>query len=183
MRRDKSIFDKYLNMEIKDTNTIIDFKVKFVSKFQKIGVIIFGIGLILLCSGLLILVLRNINNEKKKNEPGVIVNANVKDFKGATSEDGVISLEPFKVIYKKDTGLSDINFIIYFNQDVDEYPVKIIFKLDGKEVVIADYFEGVSLGDSVNSTKQSEYDLTQASEYRIEKTTKEDLVNNYGFSF
>ena len=48
MRRDTRRYDKYLNMKNKEKKKL-DFIVRFDSKAEKVGVIILGVGLLLLC--------------------------------------------------------------------------------------------------------------------------------------
>lgn len=182
MKRDPSIYDKYLNMKPKEKKKL-DLTVKFDSKIQKVGVILFGIGLLFLIVGFCILFFKKFDDRVVPEENGVIENVNIKDFQSISSEDGLVTIGDTTVTYKKELGLSEMNFDISVKEDVDELPIKIIFYLDGEEVVIADLLGSLSANDSVSLFKQNERDLSMADSWKVEVTTKEDLATNYGFDF
>ena len=173
------IYDKYLNMKIKEKKKL-DFSFKFTSKNQVIGFSLFLLGLILLCTGFILLLSKNVTDQVVP-EDKVYKNVNIKDFSAITSSDGLVTIDSTRVIYKKDERISELNLVITCNSQATELPIKIIFDLDGEDVVIADYLVDLHVGEPVNLFKQNEYDLSKADSWRVEVTTKEDLETNYGF--
>ena len=182
MRRDTRIYDKYLNMKPKEKKKI-DFRVRFDSKAQKVGVIIFGVGLLLLCFGFIFMFSKKYDDKVVPEEGPVLKNVNVKDFNSISTADGLVTIDATTVIYKKSVGLSEMNLRLSVNDDIEELPIKIIFVLDGKEVVIVDYLQGITKDEPISLFKQNENDLSVADSWRVEVTTKEDLAENYGFEF
>ena len=182
MNRDTRIYDKYLNMKPKEKKKL-DLRVRFDSKAQKVGVILFGVGLLLLCFGFIFLFSKKYEDKVVPEDTNVLKNVNVKDFDSISTEDGLVTIDATTVIYKKDVGLSEMNLRLSVNQDLDELPIKIIFELDGKEIVIVDYLQGITMNEPVSLFKQNENDLSMADNWRVEVTTKEDLSQNYGFEF
>ena len=182
--RDNSIYDKYLNMKPKEKKKI-DFTVKFDSKIQKIGVILFGIGLIFVCLGFSFMFFRQYDDKvvPENNDPNVVMNANVKDFEAITSLDGKIAIDSTTVTYKKDLGLSEMNFNITVNEDMAELPIKITFEMGEEDVVIVDLLSDLHANETISLFKQNENDLSMAESWKVEATTREDLAQNYGFEF
>ena len=181
MAKDMRIYDKYLNMEVKQKKKI-DFSFKFKSKNQIIGFAVFLIGLILICSGFILMFSKKYIDKAVPND-NIIKNVNIKDFNSISTPDGVVSIDSTRIIYKKDEGLSEINLSITCNSEENELPIKITFDLDGKDIIIADYLVDIHVGEPITLYKQNENDLTVAKDWKVEITTKEDLVANYGFSF
>lgn len=179
--KDMNIYEKYLNMEIKEKKKF-DFSFKFTSRNQIIGIVLFGIGLIMLCSGFILMFSKKYE-DKVVPQDNVVRNVNIKDFDSISSPDGYITIEDTRVTYKKDEDLSEFNLTINSNCDEAELPIKIIFDIDGGEVVIVDYLVDLHKGDSINLFKQNDADLTIADDWRVEVTTKEDLALNYDFTF
>ena len=123
-------------------------------------------------------------DDKVVPEDGTVLkNVNVKDFNSISTEDGLVTIDATTIIYKKDVGLSEMNLRLSFDRDLDELPIKIIFDLKGKEIVIVDYLQGITKDEPVSLFKQNENDLSMADNWRVEVTTKEDLAENYGFEF
>lgn len=180
--KDMRIYDKYLNMKPKEKKKI-DFKVRFDSKGQKIGVILFAIGLVVLSLGFFLLFFKHFDDKVVPDDSNVVKNVNIKDFEGITTADGIVKLATTKVTFDKKNGVSEMTFVISSSEAIDELPFKVIFDLNGEQVVIADYLSGLEPGVSYEVYKQSNYDLTTASSWSFEKTTKEDLQNNYGMYF
>ena len=180
--KDKSIYDKYLNMKPKEKKKL-DLRVKFDSKLQKFGVIIFGLGLLLIVFGFCFLFIRKYDDKVVPETPGVIQNVNIKDFEGISSDDGLISIDSTTVTYKKDLGLSEMNFKITVKEDMEELPLKITFDMGDEEVVIVDLLADLHANDTVSLFKQNENDLSMAESWKVEITTREDLATNYGFEF
>ena len=182
MKRDTGIYEKYLNMKPKEKKKI-DFSVKFENKTQKIGVIMFGVGLILLCLGFIFMFAKKYDDHVEPQNEKVLKNVNVKDFESISTEDGLVNIGTTTVTYKKSDGVSELNIILTTSEDIDELPIKIIFDLNGEEVVFTDYLQDITAGNPISIYKQYEDDLTMADSWRVEVTTKEDLQENWGFTF
>ena len=177
--KDMRMYEKYLNMQPKKKkkkNFTLD------NKYQNIGILLFGVGLFLLGSGVIMLLSKNYVHRDVVPADNDVKSYSTKKFEAISTEDGSISIDGTEIIYKKDEGLSEFNLVININSDISEIPIKIIFDLNGKDVVIAEYLTALSDGESITLYKQSEYDLSLANNWRVEVTTKEDLETNYGIT-
>ena len=181
--RDKSIYDKYLNMKPKEKKKL-DLTVKFDSKIQKIGVIIFGIGLLFIIFGFCFMFFKKYDDKVVPEGTEIIENVNIRDFGAISTADGVVSIDATQIVYKKDLDVSEMNLNINVKEDMAELPIKITFNLENQDpVVITDYLVDVHAGDPISIFKQNEEDLTQSTSWKVEITTKEDLEKNYDYTF
>ncbi len=182
---DTKILDKYLNMEPTKKKEKVDFTIKFDNKNQKIAVILFGVGLLFVIIGVSLLVA---NNLKAKETP-VEVNKPVpkgvvtKKFNKISVLDNTVTVTNTNVSYSKKTGMSDFNLNLVSNIDYPALALKIIFNVDGKDVVIPQYMTDIKSNENVAIFMQSEYNLTKSAGWKIEVTTLEDLMLNYGYNY
>ena len=79
--------------------------------------------------------------------------------------------------------MSDFNLNLVSNIDYPALALKIIFNVDGKDVVIPQYMTDIKSNENVSIFMQSEYDLTKSASWKIEVTTLEDLMLNYGYNY
>lgn len=177
--RDTRIYEKYLNMKPTEHKKI-DFKVHFDSKLQMVGMILFIIGMFSLIIGLFLFGLNALNESEKPDVDKPVVVENGKDFTDIDIDTDIIGVNVINV--KENKNKYEVNYELFINQDQEELAYKIIFKMTDDEEVVCEYLTSVHSGDIRNMYYKSNKDLTKAKSVKIEITTKEDLVNNYGYS-
>lgn len=181
---DTKILDKYLNMEPTKKKEKVDFTIKFDNKNQKIAVILFGVGLLFVILGVSLLVANNI---KEKEKPIEVTNSKVKgvtnkEFKSITLLGDTITVMDTNISYSKNTGMSDLYLKLNSNKDYPELALKIIFNIDGVDVVLPQYLTNIKTNEDISVFIQSEHNLTKSNDWKIEVTTLDDLQLNYGFN-